>query len=96
MSDIELCPMCDKQEHEHTPECPSLKPGVAEYCAFFSSPPQGWRCPVCGHGVSPYLSLCPCQDKAVVAPGPVLPYRQEKSTAGANYWFLPVQSGGVA
>lgn len=23
---------------------------------------QGWVCPVCGRGLSPYTSVCPCKD----------------------------------
>ena len=23
---------------------------------------QGWICPVCGKGVSPYTAVCPCKD----------------------------------
>ena len=27
---------------------------------------EGWICPVCGRGVAPWLSVCPCQDEAGV------------------------------
>ena len=23
---------------------------------------QGWVCPVCGRGLSPYIRVCPCKD----------------------------------
>ena len=26
---------------------------------------EGWRCPVCGRGLSPYLTVCPCDGRGV-------------------------------
>ena len=30
---------------------------------------MGWVCPVCGSGLSPYVSICPCQTKWEVTCG---------------------------
>jgi hypothetical protein len=41
-------------------------PGYEVKCTACEVPPQevhalkGWECPVCGAGVSPYLTNCPC------------------------------------
>lgn len=32
-----------------------------------NTPPVGWRCPVCGGGVAPWLSRCPCVDEPTQA-----------------------------
>lgn len=35
-----------------------------------SKPPlmMGWVCPVCGAGVSPYITLCPCKPNSLYPP----------------------------
>ena len=30
---------------------------------------QGWICPVCGRGLAPWVSVCPCNDKFEVTCG---------------------------
>lgn len=25
-----------------------------------ANPPLGWRCPVCGRGLAPHVTVCPC------------------------------------
>ncbi len=43
---------------ENTPEEQKL---VDNYIRKLSGPVQvGWVCPVCGRGLSPYASVCPC------------------------------------
>lgn len=35
--------------------------GTSESKSYNVPAMQGWVCPVCGSGVSPYLSVCPCK-----------------------------------
>lgn len=43
--------------------------GFEPYCTchdkseFVSQPVTGWKCPVCGAGVSPFTNVCPCQQQ---------------------------------
>lgn len=43
----------------------------------------GWRCPVCGGGVSPYANRCPCQP--AMAP-PVLTPQKFPISGGCGSW----------
>lgn len=34
----------------------------------------GWICPICGHGIAPWVEYCQCQDRIHIAEAPRLPY----------------------
>lgn len=47
-------------------------------CFVCQCPPRGWQCPVCGAGLAPSTSRCPCVDEPKgcqrwVGPNVVLP-----------------------
>lgn len=35
-------------------------------CRHCNCPPVGWKCPVCGAGLAPTTSRCPCVDGRLV------------------------------
>lgn len=35
--------------------------GTAKAKSYNAPAMQGWVCPVCGRGISPYISVCPCK-----------------------------------
>ena len=36
--------------------------GAAKAKSYNVPAMQGWICPVCGRGLSPYTNVCPCKD----------------------------------
>lgn len=55
---IENCIYCRiTSAGEHESHCP-LHPSKTKPQQF---PSCGWICPVCGAGLSPFISICPCR-----------------------------------
>lgn len=44
---------CSECEHSKISTCDMPLPGFGKQ--------EGWICPVCGRGLSPWTSFCPCQ-----------------------------------
>lgn len=56
------CPYCylDTAGH-HQPSCPYWKPFYSVEKDIAQLPaPLGWICPVCGKGMSPFVTECDC------------------------------------
>ena len=52
------CPECEKSNLEKVSNCDMPLPqGFGEQ--------KGWICPVCGRGVAPWTSYCPCQGSEI-------------------------------
>ena len=50
----DYCPECDKSNLSNVSVCDIPMPqGFGEQ--------KGWICPVCGRGLAPWTSFCPCQ-----------------------------------
>jgi predicted amidophosphoribosyltransferase len=61
-----FCPDCGKP-FSYVGDVPEggFLPGTEPYCTCKQKKPApfynyGWICPVCGRGLSPYTSSCPC------------------------------------
>jgi hypothetical protein len=53
---MDRCPFCNQERTTGGCGCASLtRPVVAPV-----APLQGWQCPACGGGLSPFVNRCPC------------------------------------
>lgn len=60
---IPQCPYCQQDSagnHEST--CPFFYASTSPELIAKELLPRGWVCPVCGSGVSPLATKCPCTD----------------------------------